>query len=569
MCLLSWVAASVNVAHGQQAAGQIRDPVYAGHMMAGVEGMRTGDFVAAMREFRGALDARPNDFRALVQLGRAQLGGNDLQGASQTYATLKVGFPDLPAGPFGLGQVEMARNNPEAAQLALQEALQLDPDHYGANFYFARALQAAGDVTGAAATYQRAIAINPTVRLAPLALANLALGTGGESVAVDLLRQLQRDWPDDPQVLLALGVAQGRSSQFNEAGDTLRRVLTLDPSNGVARYNLALVAVGLQDWPAAEALLDETLQATPDDLASRLLLARVLEGEGRVEEAHDVLERGVELSPGDRTLRMARAALLAAYSPQSDEAMAIYEQLVAEQTDDAGARRALAEVYINSARLEQASQQIERLLTMSPADPDLLLEAGRLRSQLARPVEARQALDALMAQSPDHVGASYELALLDLREELYGDAAARLTRIIEMQPYRSNAHFNLGRSLRGLGRDDEAQAEMARFEKLSEFDERVSERRAVVRGRPGDADAHLALAELYVEGERWVAAQEVLQKILRLRPVDQRAAALREIVEQALSGSDSSVAAVSKGSQFEARLRLTSSSAPLASERAG
>ena len=154
MCLLSWVAASVNVAHGQQAAGQIRDPVYAGHMMAGVEGMRTGDFVAAMREFRGALDARPNDFRALVQLGRAQLGGNDLQGASQTYATLKVGFPDLPAGSFGLGQVEMARNNPEAAQLALQEALQLDPDHYGANFYFARALQAVGDVTGAAAAYQ-------------------------------------------------------------------------------------------------------------------------------------------------------------------------------------------------------------------------------------------------------------------------------------------------------------------------------------------------------------------------------------------------------------------------------
>ena len=387
-------------------------------------------------------------------------------------------------------------------------------------------------------------------------------------MAVDLLRQLQRDWPDDPEVLLALGVAQGRSSQFNEAGDTLRRVLVVDPSNGVARYNLALVAVGLQDWPAAEALLDETLQATPGDLASRLLLARVLEGGGRVEGAHDVLERGVELSPGDRTLRMARAALLATYSPQSDEAMAIYEQLVAEQPDDAGARRALAEVYINSARLEQASQQIERLLTMSPADPDLLLEAGRLRSQLARPVEARQALDALMAQSPDHVGASYELALLDLREELYGDAAARLTRIIEMQPYRSNAHFNLGRSLRGLGRDDEAQAEMARFEKLSEFDERVSERRAVVRGRPG-ADAHLALAELYVEGERWVAAQEVLQKILRLRPVDQRAAALREIVEQALSGSDSSVAAVSKGSQFEARLRLTSSSAPLASERAG
>ena len=504
-----------------------RDPVYAGHMTAGVEKMRDGDFSAAAIEFKAALEARPGDLSAMVQLGRARLNLGDLAAAETTFADIERQQAELPAGPFWLGRVYLLQADPGRAEVALRRALQRNPTHYGALYYLGQALEAMGRSEGAEESYRAAVAQNPTVRLAPLALARLMLRAGRPGEAVDILEPLHTAWPDDPAVALGRGTALARAGRWQEAKEALERASGLGPDRPDIRYNLGLLALQEEQWSVAEEELQGALRLMPSHSASRLLLARVLEETGRVEEAARVLEAGLALAeaPPDRSLRHALGAMIGSYSPQSPRAIEIYRQLLEEDPGDDSARRALAEMYINAGLLEDARQLYEELLVSYPEQPAILFQVGYLRSQLGRSAGAREAFEKVLSQRPD-AAAEYELAVLDLRKEDHASAEGRLGRALALDPHRTSAYFVLGRALRGLGKTEEAAQAMERFERMRQYDQRVAGLRAQIRQEPGTATAYVELGSLYIEGERWEAARELLRKAQRIDPGSAEAARL-------------------------------------------
>ena len=78
--------------------------------------------------------------------------------------------------------------------------------------------------------------------------------------------------------------------------ETLRAMLTQDPSNQLARYGLAteLKNAGRGDEAIAE--FKSLLELNPNYAAAYYHAGRTLESLGRIDEAREMLERGVEVT---------------------------------------------------------------------------------------------------------------------------------------------------------------------------------------------------------------------------------------------------------------------------------
>lgn len=138
-----------------------------------------------------------------------------------------------------------------------------------------------------------------------------ALGdTGRYDEARDAYRQAIAQMPRNAELLLEFGVLAGRNDDLVNARRVLEKAARLDPNDANIPFNLAQVAKAEGQYERAVRLFRQTLQLDPDyhealvDQGDCLLLAR------HAEEALEVLDKAVEVLPGDAMAHNFRALAL-------------------------------------------------------------------------------------------------------------------------------------------------------------------------------------------------------------------------------------------------------------------
>lgn len=86
---------------------------------------------------------------------------------------------------------------------------------------------------------------------------------------------------DQVDQLLATGISQAEAKQFAEAETTFQDVLTLDPANADAWYNLGLIAQTQNDPSKAIADYQQAVRANPQDTSAMYNEAIALESTNR------------------------------------------------------------------------------------------------------------------------------------------------------------------------------------------------------------------------------------------------------------------------------------------------
>jgi tetratricopeptide (TPR) repeat protein len=147
-----------------------------------------GEPDAAAAHFRAALDIRPDDLPANLNLATLEANRGNLQGAIERYrfVALHAADPDLRAAAFGnLGTAYRELNEPAEAKECFESALQLDPKRSMAMIGLGLIAQKSNDLSEAVRQYSRAMAIEPT-DVGYLLLANALEQTGqaGEAQAI-------------------------------------------------------------------------------------------------------------------------------------------------------------------------------------------------------------------------------------------------------------------------------------------------------------------------------------------------------------------------------------------------
>lgn len=198
--------------------------------------------------------------------------------------------------------------NVEAAVSTLESVVARRPDTADAYIALAYAYWQAGRVPTAIATLERGLRAGAPDRDIRIRLGiYLSESHTDAGRAIALLEGLP---DDDVEALNALGIALVDAGRAAEADRAFRRVLLLDPTNGLAYQNLANLALrGAQSakTPAdqqrymrdAEDAARQAIAADPTLAGAHTILGVVLSNVGRKADAIDAWKRAVDLDPSE------------------------------------------------------------------------------------------------------------------------------------------------------------------------------------------------------------------------------------------------------------------------------
>jgi len=253
--------------------------------------------------------------------------------------------------------------------------------------------------------------------------------------------------------LRALGYVAGGASPTKERHgpeDDPKRLIALE-----RREAEILRRFRAGDHDGARALCRETLAGRPDMALTWTQLASVERARGALGEAVDAARRAAALRPDDpATIALLGGLLVEAGRPdEARRALAPLREL-AEPDPDVLVSEGMALARLGRSR--EALAVFERARSLDPANADLLVNLATVHLLSGDAGRAAAAFEAALALDPGLPAAHNGLGVIAARGGRPEQAVAHWKRAAELDPRDYRTLFNLGATLRGLGRASEA-----------------------------------------------------------------------------------------------------------------
>lgn len=269
---------------------------------------------------------------------------------------------------------------------------------------------------------------------------------------------------EDSSALLREADSQFQNRLFQQASDTYRRALTLQPPPYEALPGFAKSQIALGRPQNALPALREALQIRPDDRNARRILAEALSALRQFAEAESILEQLTSTDPRDRESWFDLGSLMYDYG-YYNRALIVLEKSAGDDRADPS-RQIKTEIYraiclSHLGRTKEAEAAFEALSKRPEArgDPDLLLVYAELLYETGRPEAALvQVNEALAGNQQQVMGYVWQARIL-LHLRRLPEAAAAAERAVALVPQLPFARALLVRIYRAQGRSAEAASE--------------------------------------------------------------------------------------------------------------
>ena len=336
-----------------------------------------------------------------------------------------------------------------------------------------------GNVEGATARLEKAVAAEPRFALARAALA--------DAYWARYLATHEPDWATR---------ARGASEE----------ALRLDPDQPLVQLSLAAIDEGTGRLAEARSGLEALILAHPDSDEAHRLLGRVLGRLGRGDEALAQLQKAVALRPGFwRNHQQLGIAHLSA--GRHAAAAASFRRIIELQPDLAWGHEMLGTAYHVQGDLAAAIESYERALELGPdavAWSNLgaaLYTEGRL-DEAVRAFEQAIALEPLASANHRNLGDAWQrLGRLDAARRSWSEAARLSRQALRVNPRSAETLGQLAACEAKLGDHASAESHARQALDLAPDDPDAHYRAAVVHALGGRSDAAVAaLAQAFERG---------------------------------------------------------------------
>ena len=286
--------------------------------LGGLVETRLAHHAAAARLLADAVRLSPGSTPARLALADALFESGDVEAARREYSMLTTG-PGAPHAHYGLGRSLAALGEKEAALAELETAVQLFPD-FGAAWYAQgmalRGLGRSAEASKALARAKQYGAAWPSVDDPAVARMRALRDDATPHVKRGLSLQKQGDVAGaiaeyeaaiaaDSQLVSAhvnLIALYGRQQKWEQA-EAHYRALEFGPVPAEAHYNFGICLAAQRKGAEAADMFRRALAVNPHHAGAESALGQLAEVEGRVDEAEASYRKAAAAAPGDPVIR--------------------------------------------------------------------------------------------------------------------------------------------------------------------------------------------------------------------------------------------------------------------------
>jgi len=429
-----------------------------------------------IREATGAVRSDPTA-AAWGRLGQIYDIHRIAEPALASYAEAERLAPDDWRWPYFSGIV-LRESDRSGSVAAFERAARLEPSYAPLHVYLGLAFLAAEEFDRAAASFDAALAMDPTSANARIGLARVALARGDAALARDRLLEAARGASNEAAVHHHLAQAfqvlgderrADRERRLAESAAVPLQVGGLASFPDPVRDDVILAEGASLSWlianaqrlvargqrDEAAATIERALAAAPESGTALLVGGRVYAELGQAERAFALVERAIALAPEDAA-GYVEIGHLFVRAGQGARAIQAFEKALALDPRLPAVRSNLATLYFQSGRTAEGVELLRVARRELPADLDIQYNLAATLVMTGETIEAREVLTEALDIAPGHVPSRYLLGVAQATDERFAEAAAVFAEVIERDPTHLEARLDLGRALWRLDRWAEA-----------------------------------------------------------------------------------------------------------------
>lgn len=364
-----------------------------------------GDMPNAIRYADQAVEGTSQDGQLLTQMAGI------LASAGQGERAIKILDRAIEVDPTsgdpyftkGLLLLNLKRQ-PEAEQ-AIRAGLAHVPDSAVGHYHLGRMLLEGGKADEAAASLERAIAVNVSFEPAYLALASIYESRQDQHGAVAVLRRyLQSVNPRNRDIRHQLVRLYVSAKDFQGARKELNELLAEDPSDLDAQLRLALVYGEEKEFLKAIDQLTKILKARPTELKVRDYLGFLYEESKDTKKAIETYTFNIQLEPSYFEGHL-HLGVLYYRLKQFPEAITHLNQAITLNPKQPESHIVLGLTYLQKDQFDEAAKALEEGISQNPKSADLHFNLGTVYDKLNRFDDVVRVMEAAIKLDPHHADA--------------------------------------------------------------------------------------------------------------------------------------------------------------------
>lgn len=316
---------------------------------------------------------------------------------------------------------------------------------------------------------------------ADLLLAAAFEESGEPSKAEDTLQTAHSIWPSNTSIATSLAREYFSEKKVDKAVNALHGFHASRSTPPQEMQVAVVVYLAAHQLMAAQSVAETAYKCYPD-LNSLLLLANVLQMEGRYKAVNQLLS-------DQRKAYADSAPFLITFSESEFDAMlydaarADLERAISLDANSYQAHYLLGNVLVAQSEIDHAESEYRKAISLAPDQPRTYYQLALLFHSRQDDADEEPLLKQALAVDDHYAPAHCEMGRIRLSQRQLADAVTELNLAIQYNPQLEQAYYLLARAYAGLGQKDKADAVVARYKAL-----RVANRNSLVDAHPGQIE---------------------------------------------------------------------------------
>jgi cellulose synthase operon protein C len=314
-----------------------------------------------------------------------------------------------------------------------------------------KALEASGERAAAVIRYKSALQADPTLLEARIALGRLLLQQSDfQGAEIELARAAaEKAPPEQVAPLLARAIAQ--QGEYKKLVHAFSATRLGDPkAQAEVQTQLAVAWNGLNDKIKSEAALAQALAAWPEHPMARLMAARFLAANGKLDEAAAAADKLVAGDPRFQEALQLRGELHA-FKGDAEAAASSFTKALEVNRSFVPAHLALIGLSLDKRDLAGARKRANELQAAVPVHPATMLVDAQIAAVEGDLAKARERVQKLLSVLPDHEQSLLLAASIEARLGAVVQAAAYYRKVLTSNPQQEIARIGLAQNELRLG----------------------------------------------------------------------------------------------------------------------